>query len=281
MTKGIIIIATAHHIYGRMAYNLALTIKATGTKIPVAIVCDTRSKGHLTEEHLKMFDHVIETKQNWNQVRFNIDRISPFDLTLQLDADMLWLWRDPEELIAQHEDVELLVTNEGYYDIEASEEKTTGAYPWLADREETIRQYKLKGKLYLMRWEALLFRKTENVRKMFKLAEQIRKAPKLETWLFEGQPVDEFAFYVACNKCGLDQKISPWIPAWWCKNSFNPTIADINKDYFAVGFGGNYVSSQYRNVYDLIMTLAAQKLGLKHQFKLQAKNHYLATRRTI
>lgn len=281
MTKGIIIIATASHIYGCMAYNLALTIKATGTTIPVAVIADEAALGHLNEKQRAIFETIIPAPGDWNKCRFNVDKLSPFDLTLQADADMLWLWRDPEELFAQHADVELLVTNEGYYDIEAGTEHTTGGYPWLADLQDTIRLYKLKGKLHLMRWEMLLFRKTDNVRKMFKMAEAIRKAPKLQTWLFEGQPVDEFAFYVAACRCGLEQAHSPWLPAYWCDNNWNPTIAKISEGYHAIGFGGNNASKEYRKVYDLIMLIAAQKMGVQHVFPLRSKNHYLTSRNVI
>jgi hypothetical protein len=281
MKKGILIIATASPIYGRMAYNLALTIKATGTEIPIALIHDATAIRHLLDEHLDVFDERILTDKNWNEIRFNIDHLSPFDFTMQLDADMLWLWRDPAQLFAEHTDVELLVTNEGYFDIDAGTEHITGGYPWLADRDETVKKYKLKGKLYQMRWETLLFKKTPAVRKMLAMAESIRKKPKLPTWVFEGQPVDEFAFQVASNKCGLDQKQSPFLPAYWCNNGHNATLAQLNNLYFAVGFGGNSASSKYRRVYDHIMTLACEKTGKQHLFPLVSKSHYLPSRTLI
>jgi hypothetical protein len=281
MTKGIIIIATASHIYGRMAYNLALTIKATGTQVPVCLVHDQAAVGHLSTSQLALFDTRIEREWSWNQIRFNIDQLTPYELTLQLDADMLWLWRDPAVLLDQYADVELLVTNEGYFDIETGEEHLTGAYQWLADRDKTVAKYGLKGKLYQMRWELLLFRKTDRVRKMFAEAEKIRRKPKLKTWLFEGAPVDEFAFYVSANLQGLDQLQAPFLPAYWCHRSYNPTVAELDRKYFAIGFGGNNASREYKRIYDLIMTLAAQKMGVQHLFRLQSKNHYLTSRIAI
>lgn len=278
MTNGILIIATKHHLYGRMAYNLALTIKATGTKVPVALIHDKDAIAHLTEEDLKMFDEKIDTNWDWNKVRFNVDELSPFDYTMQLDADMLWLWRDPQELFDKYPDEELLVTNEGYYDIETKEEHLTKQYIWLADLEKSVKLYKLQGKLYQMRWEMLLFRKTERVREMFIRAEKIRKKPKLETWKFEGQPVDEFAFYIASNQLGLDQKESPFIPAYWCKKLSNPVVADINKNFYAIGFGGNAAGKEYKRMYNIIMQVACKKLGLHHRFGMQSKSEHLTTR---
>lgn len=262
-----------------MAYNLALTIKATGSTIPVALVYDKPAVAHLNEDQLKMFDHLILSDWDWNKIRFNIDRISPFDLTLQLDADMLWLWKDPDILFEQYKDVELLVTNEGYYEIETGEEKLTGNYGWLADRDQTVKLYKLKGKLYQMRWELLLFKKTDNVRKMFVKAEAIRKNPKLKTWIFEGQPVDEFAFYVAANIYNLDQVETPFYAAYWCRRTTkNPRVGELNKTFHAVGFGGNTANYYYREMYDTIMEIACRKLGLPYTFKLQSKRDHLTSR---
>lgn len=261
-----------------MAYNLALTIKATGTKVPVALVHDKEAIGHLNEEDLKMFDKLIETTWNWNKVRFNIDLLSPFDYTMQVDADMLWLWRDPQELFDKYPDEELLVTNEGYYDTETKQEKVTGAYMWHADVEKTIALYKLKGVLYQMRWELLLFKKTELVRKMFSSAEKIRKKPKVETWKFEGQPVDEFAFYIASNQLGLNQKQSPFIPAYWCSKSSNPFVGELNKKYCAVHFGGNSAGKEYKKIYNIIMQVACKKLGLQYRFGMQSKSEHLTSR---
>jgi hypothetical protein len=281
MKQGIIIIATKHHLYGRLAYNLALTIKATGTKVPVALVYDKEAIAHLSEEDLKMFDEKIETTSNWNKVRFNIDVLSPFDYTMQLDADILWLWRDPQELFDKYPDEELLVTNEGYYNIETKEEKLTGGYMWHADVEQSIKLYKLKGIMYQMRWEIILFKKTEHVRQMFITAEKIIKKPKLETWKFEGQPVDEFAFYIACNQLALIQKESPFVPAYWCHRLSNPLIADINKKWYAVHFGGNAAHKEYKRIYNTIMQVACKKLGLQFRFGIQSKSEHLTSRISV
>jgi hypothetical protein len=279
MTKGIIIIATKSHIYGKMAYNLTLTIKATGTTIPVCLIHDSAAIAHLRDEELVIFDDKIKSDWDWNKIRFNVDKLSPYDQTLQLDADMLWLYKDPVELFDKYADEELLVTNEGYYDIESKETNLTGNYIWLADLQETIKLYDLKGKLYQMRWEMLLFKKTDNVRKMMKKAEAIRKNPKLETWKFEGQTVDEFCFYVACNIFGLDQKKTPFIPSFWCRTRNNPYPGQLNRDgYYAVGFGGIFASPGYRDMYDTLMGNACAKMGLPYKFKLQSKSNHITSR---
>lgn len=263
-----------------MAYNLALTIKATGTNIPVCIVHDKAAIAHLDNDDLKMFDHRIESTWDWNKIRFNIDQITPYNHNFQMDADMLWLYRDPEELFSKYADQELLVTNEGYKNVDTGEVNLTGSYIWLSDFDEAVKKYGMKGKVYQMRWESLLFKKTENVRKMMKKAESIRKNPKLTISLFEQQPVDEFCFYVACNLVGLEQIQSPFIPAFWCRKGQNPPPGQLSRDgYYAVGFGGNSVPYRYKEMYDILMINATNKLGLPYKFQLQSKRSHLTLRR--
>jgi len=280
MKRGIIIIATKSAIYGRMAYNLALTIKATKTDIPICLIHDAAAIAHFSQDHLVLFNDRILCAWDWNKIRFNVDKLSPYDHTLQLDADMLWLYKDPTELFERFAEAELQVTNEGFHDIESGEDHLTNNYIWLADLEDTIKLYNLKGKLYQMRWESLLFKKTDNVRAMMKKAESIRKNPKLKTWQFEGQTVDEFCFYVACNIMGIDQQQAPFIPAYWCKRTNNPSPAQLQrKGFYAVGFGGNFANSGYKEMYDIIMANACAKMDLPYKFKLQSKRHHLTTRR--
>lgn len=62
MKKGILIIATKSHIYGRMAYNLALTIKATGTSISVCLIHDKDAVRHLNITEMDMFDDRIKIR---------------------------------------------------------------------------------------------------------------------------------------------------------------------------------------------------------------------------
>jgi hypothetical protein len=282
MQRGIVIIATKSPIYGKMAYNLALTIKATGSKIPVALIHDKEAIDHLKIEHLNLFDQLIPSEWNWNKIRFNIDKLTPFDHTMQLDADMLWLWKDPAEVFELAGDSELLVTNEGVHDLSTGEEKMTGNYGWLADFQETVNAYKLKGNIYMMRWELLLFRNTDKVRKMLAKAEQIWNKPKVEgVWKFEGRAADEFAFYVACCHYGMDQVLAPFIPAYWCRKEWNPTVAEIDKKYHAISFGGNTASKQYQKIYDIILQVACNKIGLPYSFRLQSKRTHLTSRITV
>jgi hypothetical protein len=102
--------------YARIAYSLALSIKNTqkGGYDQVALVVDDKSM--LDDLECKwVFDHVIE----WNQETFWdgrswMDKLSPFDHTVCLDGDMLFM-RDYSHWVDYFiENAELYVANKAY-----------------------------------------------------------------------------------------------------------------------------------------------------------------------
>ena len=58
--RGIITIALKHSLYGRYAYNLALSIKANDPSIPVCVIADEKGIAHLHEGQRLIFDQIIE-----------------------------------------------------------------------------------------------------------------------------------------------------------------------------------------------------------------------------
>jgi len=113
----LIIVSTSDKAdYSQMAYALALSIKNTQKEgyDKVALVID--DKMYLDRFESKwVFDHIIE----WNEETFWdgrswMDRLSPFDATVCLDADMLFL-RDYSHWIDYFlENTELYVANKGF-----------------------------------------------------------------------------------------------------------------------------------------------------------------------
>jgi hypothetical protein len=103
--------------YYKMAYALAISIKNTQQKgyDKVAIVVDNKSKLDKFKSPW-VFDEIIEWKEQdfWNG-RSWMDQLSPFDHTVCLDVDMLFL-RDYSHWIDYflNEDIDLYVCNQAY-----------------------------------------------------------------------------------------------------------------------------------------------------------------------
>lgn len=78
--------------YLRMAYAQALSIKASQTNNNYAVVVDEETKKLLEPKHYLIFDHVItpfEAADEPMKAEWQAYKLTPWDLTIKLDADML------------------------------------------------------------------------------------------------------------------------------------------------------------------------------------------------
>jgi hypothetical protein len=103
--------------YFRMAKALSYSIKVTQKNgmNKVALVTDNLSKIKSKSEPLSMFDHIIEWNQEtfWNG-RSWMDQLTPFDYTVCLDADMLFMADYSSWVEYFIENSDLYVANKAY-----------------------------------------------------------------------------------------------------------------------------------------------------------------------
>jgi len=97
---GIIIAALDSPYYGNYAFQLALSLKHTDPTVSISLLCNEAGKRHLTEDKLSVFDKVLKvnnvavtSKGRPATLKFKtyLYDVSPYDHTLYLDADTLWL----------------------------------------------------------------------------------------------------------------------------------------------------------------------------------------------
>lgn len=118
MNFGYLIFVAAHpeHDYLKMAYALALSIKNTQREgyDRVALVIDDKSQVDILKSPW-VFDKVIEWKdQTFWDGRSHMDKLTPWEYTVCLDADMLFL-RDYSHWIDYFvENTELYVANKSF-----------------------------------------------------------------------------------------------------------------------------------------------------------------------
>jgi len=97
---GILIIAIRSNSYGEMAYNLALSLKLSNPDIPIALITDFQCLSSLSASQRDVFDHQIHAKKedymdqgllNPFMLKSRIYHYSPFESTLYLDGDNLFM----------------------------------------------------------------------------------------------------------------------------------------------------------------------------------------------
>jgi len=276
LKKGILLIATGHAEYGKMAYNLALTIKSI-EQVPVAVIYSGSSLSHLNQDQLKMFDFIIELPNEFRTgfgTKLHIDQLSPFDKTLFLDADMLWLGKKPSELFDELNGVQFTCITEGDSD------NINQKYYFWADLQEIKDAYKV-DKVYQTRSEVIYFEKGT---KVFRKARELKPENKLKTIRKFGDAIpDELYFNISLALLNVSTHTEKWMPSYWNRlhNEIMPNLSVLYKEYFLLSFGSNFASPIMKRTYDNIMQVASKKLGLPYLFKLKSKKEWAIGRSKI
>ncbi len=89
---------TADVDYLRLAYLQALNVKALHPGAEYAVIVDAETNKLVTGDHLRVFDHVIEMKQDYNSTTSNwrlanewqVFWHTPFKETIKLESDLLF-----------------------------------------------------------------------------------------------------------------------------------------------------------------------------------------------
>lgn len=276
LEQGIVVVATGHAQYGRMAWNLAVSIKAV-ENFPVAVLYSGVALGHLTEKQLKVFDHKIPMDVVAGcGAKLSTYQYSPFKKTLVLDADMLWLPRKkPSELFTELDGVQFTGITEGDSDNPA------GHYFFWANIDEIREQYKITGKVFQWRTEVMYFERSKAITSVFRDAIKIHKKPNLKTnKQFAGGVSDELAINIACAIHEVEPHVIKWQPSYWPKLHRGEVLpADqLYSKYYVFSAGGNSAPLTTQEFYNRLMKAQAPKIGQVHIFALQSKFSFLKER---
>ncbi len=273
MRIGILLIATGHSNYGNMAYNLACSIRSVDPVIPIAVVWSERSLAHLTPQQQEIFTHKIQLPQLYRTgfgVKLHLDQLTPFDRTLCLDVDMLWLGKKPQKLFDSLSGFQIIT--------EGCSDKPNKKYYFWAEPNEIKEMYQVE-RVMQCRSEVMYF---EKGCKVFKTARELKPELKLKTIRKFGEWVpDELYFNIAMAKLGIYPE--PWMPAYWARlhNELMPNLSILYKDYFLLSFGSNAASPTMKRAYDNVMKVVCNKLRLPYIFKLKSKKEWAPGRLKI
>lgn len=274
---GVLVFAIGHPFYGRYAFNLAVTLKAV-ENIPVALVYDTTGISHLDEYQKEIFDILIpcDLKPGCG-AKLQAYELSPFEKTLLLDADMLWLpVHKPSELFDELNGVEFTGITEG------STDNPSSHYFFWGHVEEMREKYTIPGTIHQWRTEVLYFERSDRVKEMFSDAIQINKNHGLSyvKEFAEGIP-DELSINIAAGKHGINPHKPNWQPSYWPQLFQNqvPQPSTLYREYYLLSAGGNMNTENVKQLYNTIVKAQAPKIGFTHSFPLQSKYSFLPQRR--
>jgi hypothetical protein len=276
-TKGILVFALGHPYYGRYAFNLAISLKAV-ENIEIALVHDNTSINHLDKQQRAIFDLLIPSNLPAKcGSKLHAYNLSPFDKTLVLDADMLWLpLHKPSQLFDDLNGTEFTGITEG------STNKPSSHYFFWAGVDEIRSKYEIKGTIYQWRTEVMYFEKSEKIKQMFDDAISINDNHGLSTVkeFAEGVP-DELAINIAAAKHGISPHKDNWQPSYWPQLFQNqiPQADTLYREYYLLSAGGNMNTENVKQLYNRLVQAQAPKIGYSFCFALQSKHQFLTERR--
>jgi hypothetical protein len=280
--QGIVLIAVNSPYYGRMAYNLAVTIKAADPNMPIAVIQGGAGLNHLSDDQISIFDYITEAPEGVPpfKLKLHLYDLSPFDKTLFLDSDMLLMTgQQPGELFRQLSGIQFTGITEGWYDYQTQTDYGNVKYHYWCNPAQACELHDLKNRLYQWRSELLYFERCKETKALFKLALKLYEKPLVDFKGFvDGAMPDELAFNLATAKLDMHPHVIKWQPVYWHRiHNFAPLNSIIHTHFF-LSAGGNWATAEMKNAYNRIASFAHRKLGLQYLFTLQSKKAIIKER---
>lgn len=281
MTRGVLLIAMGHENYIRMAVNLAASILYNDSSISIHLVHDGKFD-ELTENEKRLFSshqvpaygiwHNAAGREDFIKPKTRIYEMSPFDITMFLDVDMIWLIDKPiSGLFNKLKGVEFTIMNEGPKE----------ACYW-ADPEEIRAMVGHDNPMYIFYSELVYFEKSEVVKNYFDVVKHIFDNPLPGTKGFAGSAMpDELAFILASLKTGVLPHLANWLPIYWyfrCKNHRHLQPYQLANLYYGYSIGGNVTPEYAKAHYNNLMAHYAVQMGLTKPYKVRDKRSFISTR---
>lgn len=276
--RGIVIFACGHPLYGCAAYNLAMSLKAMGN-VEICVLFNGRGMAYISPDQLEFFDHVIHIDESIpanTNCKLYANQYTPFDETLLLDADLLYLpFYDPNKLFDELAGLVLTGITEGKED----EPKVSPPYFFWADVTEMKEKYIQKVMMYQWRTEVMYFNK-EGGKIIDRALEIVQNHGLASIKLFAHHVPDELGINLATAEAGIIPHKYKWIPSYWPPMHGNkiPALKELKDEYYFISFGGVGLGSTLKGVYDIIASNSCNKFHKQHIFRLMDKKNNIPER---
>lgn len=277
---GILLIAMGHENYLRMAVNLAASIKCSDQSTPIHLVHDGGANA-LPQNERSLFDSAAvpqdsvwhtKGKPDYIKPKTRLLELSPFDKTLFLDVDMVWMADRPvSQLVNELDGVEFAIMNEGPKDVcywaEPGELRSMvgGDYP-----------------LYVYYSELVYFEKTSRIKDYFKKVAKAFDKPKPGTKTFAGSAMpDELAFIIASLQTGVLPHKDNWLPIYWHfrdRKHRHLQPYQLAKMFYAYSIGGNVTPEYAKAHYNNLTAHYAKVMGVSQPYQVRDKRSFISER---
>lgn len=265
MSKGILLIAAGHPNWGKYAYNLLMSIRATEPSTKVSVAHAGAGLSHLAPHMRMAFDKIIPIPteyiekhghEEFIKAKTYMYNLSPYTETIFLDSDTIWLPKKTPSSVFESMKDDLLFQCRGRVSL-----KDNVKTLWTTT--ESIRNvYKIKsGYFYNISSEFVYFKKTKQNNAFFKLAQREYDSLKLKVEPFGGSTPDELPLSIALLKKEIKIK-NEYHPVYWeleQKKLMEPAL--MHAQFLAYSMGGNNQNSNMVSFYNNLVKYYARKWG--------------------
>ena len=274
--RGIVTIAMKHPLYGKYAYNLALSIKSADMNQQVAVIADEEGLRHLHPGQRMIFDYIIPPAVEKPLVnKFHLINLSPFEETLFVDADMIFSpMAKFEEFWNSMSTIDWTMANRGKDDL------VKGISEWTT-KEDIAEAYGEVEQWYDLSSEWIYFKKNDLSYSIFANAEMYYEDNKLKVRQFAGDRPDEPYFNLSLISVNHKPHQAPYQPTYWqpAMKGF-PGVMGIKKGWMAFSVGGKSIPQQQMQVYDELAKNASFRMNMP-SMKIAQKINQLSERKLI
>jgi hypothetical protein len=301
MSRGVLIIATGHTNYYRMALNLAVSLKTVNRSTKIALACTENIQKIITMGESSFFDESIIIKESDLIVNGKLEHptakvmmynLSPFDETIYIDADSLWLPKNKiEDLFALVEKNQVAFQSVHLHDLNTEwnclwTAQDGGINTGIADIKN---HYGLKkGTIHEMQSSFMYFKKGKKAEKFFKDAEDFYRNRPIFFHIWSGGMPDELAFNVSSAINQTKVTPHPLTPVYFADYDPNRYLMgrrrnEIFNDYYIVSMAGNQSPKSMVDMYDDVITEAYMynQTRVRFAWKWQNKRQFSAERASI
>jgi hypothetical protein len=284
--KGVLIIAGGHPFYGQMAVNLAASLRLSDSSVNIHLAYHGLALTHLDQSKKDLFSSMSlipdeylthNGKVSYFKAKTHILDLSPFDETLFLDADMIWVSQYPvSKVFDSLSDIDFTISNRDRFDLE----KGGGKYLW-ANVDEIKKTYGLtSGFIYSLHSEFIFFKKTERIKQYFETVKSIYENPKVRVVQIGGTVPDELAFAIASVIHNIYPHQLAYTPVYWhlTDSRKGTSLEYVTKNYMAYSIGGNSTPEVVRNRYNILAKSYANRLGILRPWTVIPKRRWLPER---
>lgn len=260
MSFGVCIVAIGYPVYGNYAFNLALSLKVYDPKVKIAIIYSSEALSELNENEKKFFDHFIELpeeaytidgKREYMRAKLLVNDYTPFEHTIYLDADTIWLDKKISWLFGELYGKEFVIGMNGFYDVSRDRSSKTGYTYWCRTESECVKYHGIKEAMPQTVSGFFYFEKGPFSDLIFKTARSIFADKKAPYNNFAGGMPDEYAFNVALGL--LNYKQEEFNPIYFDKLHGKIEGEEIYKNFFGIAIGGNRVTMRVQEIYNRLV----------------------------